>query len=321
MVDDSGVVIKDVLLRDGLQNLKAFIPTDLKIDLCRMIVATGITHIEFTSFVSPKAVPQFSDAAQVAQAVVQTVPSTVHLSALVPNLKGAQRALESGVRRLEFVMSVSESHNFNNVRRSTAESVEELRRILELQGQYPAMDVRAGMATVFGCPFEGKIPPVVVLDFIRQFYALGIRSVSIADTIGSANPKDVKEVCRLCIAEFPDVAFSIHLHNTRGLGAANAFAAFEGGIRLFDGAVGGLGGCPFAPGARGNVATEDLVYMFEDMGIRTGAQLGAVMAIARQLPDRISGARCASSILEAGPPKPLGAIPKPEGEQRWSTCA
>jgi hydroxymethylglutaryl-CoA lyase len=317
-VDDSNVMIREVLLRDGLQNLKDFIPTELKIELFRMIVASGITHIEFTSFVNPKAVPQFSDAAQVAQAVIPMAPPTVHLSALVPNLKGAQRALESGVRRLEFVMSVSESHNINNVRRSTAESIDELKRILELRAAYPTMDVGTGMATVFGCPFEGKTRPSVVLGFARQFYALGIRSMAIADTIGSGNPKEVKEVSRLCMTEFPDVTFSIHLHNTRGLAAANAFAAFEGGIRIFDGAIGGLGGCPFAPGARGNIATEDLVYMFEEMGIKTGIQLDSVLRIPKHLQSRIPGIRISSNILEAGLPQVLGSITKNGHAQAWS---
>jgi len=319
-MDGSNVVIKEVLLRDGLQNLSAFIPTDRKIELFQRIVGTGITHVEFTSFVNPKAVPQFADAAQVAQAVLPTVPSGVHLSALVPNLKGAQRALDSGVRRLEFVMSVSESHNFNNVRRTTAESMEELKRILELRAEYPMMDVRAGMATVFGCPFEGKIRPTVVLDFISGFYALGIRAMSIADTIGAGNPKEVKELSRLCIAEFPDVSFSIHLHNTRGLGAANAFAAFESGIRIFDGAIGGLGGCPFAPGARGNIATEDLIYMFEDMGIQTGTQLAAVIEVAHHLQDTIPSIRCSSHIAEVGLLKPLGAIGNSKDAQRRIAC-
>lgn len=316
-MDDGDVVIREVLLRDGLQNLKDFIPTELKIELFRMILGSGITHIEFTSFVNPKAVPQFADAAQVAQAIVPTAPRAIQLAALVPNLKGAQRALENGVRRLEFVMSVSESHNLSNVRRTTAESMEELRKILELRAQYPTMDVGAGMATVFGCPFEGKIRPTIVLGFARQFYALGIRSMALADTIGSGNPKEVKEVSRLCMTEFPDVTFSIHLHNTRGLGPANAFAAFESGIRTFDGAIGGLGGCPFAPGARGNIATEDLVYMFEDMGVKTGIRMDPVLGIAQHLRHRYPAIRFSSSILEAGVPKALGAIMKNADAQTW----
>jgi hydroxymethylglutaryl-CoA lyase len=181
------------------------------------------------------------------------------------------------------------------------------------------MDIGAGMATVFGCPFEGKISPTTVLGFTRQFYRLGIRSMAIADTIGSGNPKEVKEISRLCMAEFPDVTFSVHLHNTRGLGAANAFAAFESGIRIFDGAIGGLGGCPFAPGARGNVATEDLVYMFEGMGVATGIRMDAVLGIAGYLQSWNPAIRFSSNILEAGLPKILGAITTNERAQAWSS--
>jgi hydroxymethylglutaryl-CoA lyase len=198
-MDRSSVIIREVLLRDGLQNLKDFIPTDVKIELFRRLVAGGIRDIEFTAFVSPKAVPQFCDASQVARAVLSMKPEGVELSALIPNLKGAQLALENGVRRLNFVMSVSESHNISNVRRTTAESIDELIRILELKGKYPDMIVTAGMATVFGCPFEGKIDPKVVLRFVRRFYELGLRNMSIADTVGFGNPKEVREVCRLCV--------------------------------------------------------------------------------------------------------------------------
>lgn len=318
-MEDGNVVIREVLLRDGLQNLKDFIPTEKKIELLSMMIASGITEIEFTSFVSPKAVPQFADAGQMAHTVIPTTPPTVRLAALVPNLKGAQRALEHGVRNLEFVMSVSESHNLNNVRRSTTESIEELRKILDLQATYPTMHVRTGMATVFGCPFEGKIRPAIVLHFVRQFYSLGIRAMSIADTIGAGNPREVKEVSRLCRTEFPDVTLSVHLHNTRGLGLANAFSALEGGIRIFDGAIGGLGGCPFAPGARGNIATEDLVYMFEEMGIKTGTRAERVLGIAQYLRDQYPSIRFSSGLLEAGLPKVLGAVTKNGQPQSWNS--
>ena len=257
------VVIREVMLRDGLLNIVDFIPTESKIELFRLIVASGLKSVEVTSFVSPKAIPQFRDAAQVVQATAKMTPKGVEVSALIPNLKGAQLAVESGLRKVGLVMSVSESHNINNVRRTTAESIDELKRVLELRGKYPDLIVKAGMATVFGCPFEGKIKPEVTLGFIRQFYQLGIRDMSMADTVGFGNPKEVKEMSRLAVTEFPDVSFSIHLHNTRGLGLANSLAAYEAGIRVHDGAVGGLGGCPFAPGAKGNTSTEDLVFMFE----------------------------------------------------------
>ncbi len=317
-MESSPVFIRDVMMRDGLQNLTDFIPTDVKVQLFRLLTASGIRHIEFASFVNPRAVPQFADAAQVARAVLPMTPAGVEASTLVPNLKGARLALDSGVRRLAFVMSVSESHNLNNVRRSTAESVDELKRILELKEAFPDMIVDVGMACVFGCPFEGKISPKAVLRFIRQFYDLGIRGMAVADTVGFGNPREIQDTCRLCVSEFPDVLFSVHLHNTRGLGLANAVAAYESGIRIVDGAVGGLGGCPFAPGARGNTATEDLVYMFEAMGIPTGIRIDALLEVAHYFQSVKPGIRFSSNILEAGLPKYLGAIAKDGKEQRWS---
>ena len=312
------VVVREVMLRDGLQNIPEFIPTEAKIELFRLIVASGLKSLEVTSFVSPKAIPQFRDAAQVVQATSKMTPKGVEVSALIPNLKGAQLAAESGMRKVGLVMSVSESHNINNVRRTTAESVDELKRVLELREKYPDLVVKAGMATVFGCPFEGKIKPEVTLGFIRQFYQLGIRDMSIADTVGFGNPREVKEMSRLCLTEFPDVAFSIHLHNTRGLGLANSLAAYEAGIRVHDGAVGGLGGCPFAPGAKGNTSTEDLVFMFEEMGVKTGVNMEALLEASRYFQKVKKDVRYSSSIIEVWVPVFQGPITKDGSEQKWN---
>jgi len=312
------VVIREVMLRDGLQNIVDFIPTESKIELFRLIVASGLKSVEVTSFVSPKAIPQFRDAAQVVQATAKMTPKGVEVSALIPNLKGAQLAVESGMHKVGLVMSVSESHNINNVRRTTAESIDELKRVLELRGKYPDLIVKAGMATVFGCPFEGKIKPEVTLGFIRQFYKLGIRDMSMADTVGFGNPKEVKEMSRLAVTEFPDVSFSIHLHNTRGLGLANSLAAYEAGIRVHDGAVGGLGGCPFAPGAKGNTSTEDLVFMFEEMGVKTGVNMDALLEASRYFQKVKKDVRYSSSIIEVGVPVPKGPITKDGSEQKWN---
>jgi len=314
----TGVVIREVMLRDGLQNILDFIPTEAKIELFRLIVASGLRSIEITSFVSPKAIPQFRDAGQLAQAALKMKPEGVEISALIPNLKGAQLAVENGVRKVGFVMSVSESHNINNVKRTTAESIEELKKTLELREKYPDLIVKAGLASVFGCPFEGKIKPEVTLNFIRQFYHLGIRDMSMADTVGFGNPREVKETCRLCLTEFPDVTFSIHLHNTRGLGLANSLAAFESGIRIHDGAIGGLGGCPFAPGAKGNTSTEDLVFMFEEMGVSTGVKMETLMEASRYFQSVKNDVRFSSSILEVGVPAPKGPITKEGFEQKWN---
>lgn len=312
------IIIKDVSLRDGLQNIRDFIPTTAKIELFRRLAESGLRKIEITSFVNPKAVPQFQDAAQVAREILMISPAKVEISALVPNLKGAELALQNGVRNIGFVISVSESHNISNVRRTTAESMEELKKILELRAIYPEMQIKVGMSTVFGCPFEGKIPPQVTLNFVRKFYELGIREISLSDTVGFGNPKEVKETCRLCLQEFPEVTFSVHLHNTRGLGLANSLAAFEVGIRIHDGAIGGLGGCPFAPGAKGNTATEDLVFMFEEMGVPTGINIELLLDACRYLQSVKKDLTFASSILEVGVPVPRGPITKEGFEQKWS---
>ena len=313
-----GVIIRDVMLRDGLQNIPEFIPTEAKIELFRLIVASGIRNLQVTSFVSPKAVPQFKDAAQMARAALKMRPEGVEVSALVPNLKGAENALESGIRKLGLVISVSESHNLSNVRRTTAESIDELKKILALKEKVPDLKVRIGMATVFGCPFEGKIKPQVTLNFVRQFYKLGLRDMALSDTVGFGNPREVKEVCQPCRAEFPDVSFAVHLHNTRGLGLANSLAAYECGIRIHDGAVGGLGGCPFAPGAKGNTSTEDLVFMFEEMGVDTGVEMEALLEASRYFQKVKKDVRYSSSIIEVGIPVPKGAITKDGSEQKWN---
>lgn len=312
------IIIKDVSLRDGLQNIRDFIPTEAKIELFRRLAASGLRKIEITSFVNPKAVPQFQDAAQVAKEILKTNSPRVEISALVPNLKGAELALQSGITHLGLVISVSESHNISNVRRTTAESIEELKRILGLKENYPHLKIKVGMATVFGCPFEGKIPVQVTLNFVRQFYELGIREMSLSDTVGFGNPKEVKETCRLCLQEFPEVTFSVHLHNTRGLGLANSLAAYETGIRIHDGAIGGLGGCPFAPGAKGNTATEDLVFMFEEMGVSTGIKIEPLLEACRYFQNVKKDVVFASSILEVGIPAPRGPITKEGFEQKWS---
>lgn len=312
------IEIKEVMLRDGLQNIPEFIPTESKLELFRMIVKSGLRNIEVTSFVSPKAIPQFCDAPQMVQSLLKIKPEGVKVSALVPNLKGAQNAIANGMRELGFVMSVSESHNINNVRRTRLESVEELKRILELTKGYPDLKIAAGMATVFGCPFEGKIKPEVTLGFIHQFAKLGIRQMTISDTVGFGNPAEVKEMCRLCLKEFPEVTFGVHLHNTRGLGLANSLAACEAGIRIHDGAIGGLGGCPFAPGAKGNTSTEDMVFMFEEMGVRTGVDLNTLLEASGYFKKVKQNVIYSSSILEVGVPVAKGAVTKDGSKQKWN---
>jgi hydroxymethylglutaryl-CoA lyase len=309
------VVIREVMLRDGLQNLAEFVPTEVKVGIYERLIQSGVRDVEFTSFVNPKAVPQFQDAGEFARQVVARTSSKATASALVPNLKGAQLALESGVRNLVFVMSVSQSHNLNNVRRTPAESVAEAKKIWDLKGSYPGTTVKISLATVFGCPFEGKTKPEATLSYVREYYGLGFRDISLADTVGYGNPREIQEVCGLCLKEFPDVTFGVHLHNTRGLGLANSFAAYETGIRIIDGAIGGLGGCPFAPGASGNTSTEDLVFMFEEMGVKTGIDLNLLFEVSRYFQSRKQDVCFTSSLLRAGIPAPKGAITRFGGEQ------
>jgi hydroxymethylglutaryl-CoA lyase len=312
------VVIREVMLRDGLQNIAEFIPTQVKVGIYERLIKSGIRDVEFTSFVNPKAVPQFQDAGEFARQVIARKPAGSVASALIPNLKGAQLALESGVRNLVFVMSVSESHNINNVRRTRAESVSEAKKIWEMRKAYPEMAVKISLATVFGCPFEGKIKPEITLSFVREYYQLGFRDMSLADTVGYGNPREIQEVCGLCSKEFPDVTFGIHLHNTRGLGLANSFAAYEAGVRIIDGAIGGLGGCPFAPGASGNTSTEDLVFMFEEMGVKTGIDLKTLLEVSAYFQSTKKDVCFTSSILKVGVPAPRGAIGKDASAQVWN---
>ncbi len=312
------VNIREVMLRDGLQNIPEFIPTEVKIGVFERMVASGIRDIEFTSFVNPKAIPQFQDAGEFARKIIALKPPEASVSALVPNLKGAQMALENGVRNLVFVMSVSESHNISNVRRTREESVDELKRILDLRQTYADVKVKGSFATVFGCPFEGKTKPETTVHFVSRYYDLGIRDISLADTVGFGNPREIKEICGLCTRQFPEITFGIHLHNTRGLGLANSLAAFESGIRTHDGAVGGLGGCPFAPGASGNTATEDLVFMFEEMGVRTGVDMKALLEVSKYFQSKKKDVCYTSSILKVGVPAPRGAIAKDGSAQAWN---
>ncbi|MCX5913568.1 MAG: hydroxymethylglutaryl-CoA lyase, partial [Deltaproteobacteria bacterium] len=258
-------------------------------------------------------------AGEFARKVIALKPTGTVASALVPNLRGAQLALESGVRNLVFVMSVSESHNINNVRRTPAESVSEAKKIWEMGKAYPEMTVKISLATVFGCPFEGKIKPEATLSFVREYYQLGFRDMSLADTVGYGNPREIQEVCGLCRKEFPDVTFGIHLHNTRGLGLANSFAAYEAGVRIIDGAIGGLGGCPFAPGASGNTSTEDLVFMFEERGVKTGIDLELLFEVGRYFQSMKKDVCFTSSILKVGVPAPSGAIRKDGSAQVWNS--
>lgn len=274
------VRIIDVCPRDGLQNLKTFVPTETKKRIIDALLDTGVKYIEATSFVSSKAVPQMADAAEIAAYALEKASPDTHISALAPNMRGARAAWDAGIREISFVMSVSESHNKANINRTCQQSLETLAEVLE---GLPDMRVTAAFAVVFGCPFEGEVPLDRTLGMLEQAAGLGIKSVTLSDTIGVAIPTQVFTVVETVRSAFPQLDIGLHMHDTHGMGAANAFAALLAGVTRFDSATGGLGGCPFAPGAAGNTATEDLVNMFERMGVRTGIRLDGLVSLAQYI--------------------------------------
>ncbi len=297
--------INEVAPRDGFQSEERFIPTEQKIALIDALTATGIARIEATSFVSPKAIPNLRDAADVVSAIQRR--EGVDVTVLVPNLKGAERALACGVDEINLVMSASNAHGRANLRMTPEESLTQFGAILQaVRGS--GVFINASLSTTFGCPFEGKVPEARVLSLVEQQLALGVEGVTLCDTTGVANPAQVEALCRQVLERFPDVPFTLHFHNTRGMGLANALAAWKAGITRFDASLGGLGGCPFAPGATGNVCTEDLVHMFEQMDVATGVNLPALLDISATLPALI-GHETPGQVVKAGSADRRYALP------------
>lgn len=286
------VSIVEVGPRDGFQAVKPFIPTQTKIALARKLADSGLRRIEIGSFVSPTALPQMSDIRDLLAAM--RGDSRIELSVLVPNLRGAELALASGVDNLVYVISASQSHNQSNVRRSVEASLDEMRtllRDLKPQGRF-----RFNLATAFDCPFEGTTPPERVLDIVAQALEMAPQAeVCLCDTTGKAIPVQVAELFRACAERFGPRAWAYHAHDTYGLGLASSLAAYQEGVRVFDAAVGGLGGCPFAPGATGNIATEDLVFLFETSGLSTGVALGPLIEAA-SLAETLEGGQTGGHI-------------------------
>lgn len=301
MAKPEKVEIVEVGPRDGLQNLQFYVETGKKVQLIRLLAESGIRAIEATSFVHPRAIPQFRDAAETI-AGIKGLPG-VKIIALVPNLVGAQRALAAGVQEISFVFSISASHNRNNVNKTPGESLEELRQIFELPGMGTRWMIRVNLATSFGCPFEGILPDERVYDYVDEVVDMGAKDIALADTVGYGNPAQVRRIVSNCLKRYPERHFIIHLHNTRGLGLANALAAYEAGLRTFDSAIGGLGGCPYAPGATGNISTEDLVFMFEGMGVKTGIRFPELFKAGQYLREIVPGVELSSGVLKAGLPK------------------
>jgi hydroxymethylglutaryl-CoA lyase len=302
---DSLVQIREVGLRDGLQMVRTILTSAQKLEWCRCMVDAGVTDIEVTSFVPPKIVPQFADAVDVASGALKI--DGLHAAALVPNLKGAQRAFEVGLGKVHFVLSASNEHNLKNVRRSTAESVEDFARIVAARDESDVPHVRgielgAGIATAFGCTISGKVDEQTVLDLVDTLLEAGAGEITIADTVGYANPGQVRALMRRVCAMAGRVPVACHFHDTRGLGLANVLAALDAGVRRFDASLGGLGGCPFAPNATGNINTEDTVFLLESEGMRTGVDIGKLLAIREKIAAWLPGEPFTGAIARAGLP-------------------
>jgi len=290
------ISVREVGPRDGLQNEDP-VPTDAKIELIDRLSGTGVARIEAVSFVRPEAIPQMADASEVWQGITRA-PS-VRYSALVPNLRGAIRALDSGLTELEAVVSASDTHNRANVRRGTAESLDDIAVIIDTAHQRGA-SCQVVVSTAWGCPYEGDVPVSRVVRVASRALDDGADSISFGDTTGMATPRRVRELVGEFRSAHPGVPLNLHFHNTRGTGLANVLTALELGVADFDASVGGLGGCPYAPGATGNIATEELVHMVEDMGVATGIDLAAMIDAAADA-ERIIGRRLPSQVLRAGP--------------------
>jgi hydroxymethylglutaryl-CoA lyase len=290
------ISVREVGPRDGLQNEQP-VSTQAKIELIDRLSTTGVQRIEAVSFVRPDAIPQMADADAVWNGIERS--SGIRYSALVPNLRGAVRALDSGLREIEAVVSASDTHNRKNVNRSTAESLDDIGRIIALAHDRGA-SCQVIVSTAWGCPYEGDVPVERVVATASRAVADGADTISFGDTTGMATPGRVQALVGEFRSAHPDVGLNLHFHNTRGTGLANVLSALELGVADFDASVGGLGGCPYAPGATGNIATEELVHMVEDMGVGTGIDLEA-MIDAAAVAEHIIGRQLPSQVLRAGP--------------------
>ncbi|MGH7393629.1 MAG: hydroxymethylglutaryl-CoA lyase [Candidatus Rokuibacteriota bacterium] len=290
------VTICEVGPRDGFQIEPEFIPTPQKVEVVDLLAGAGLPRIEVTSFVHPKVVPQTRDAEEV-MARIRRRPGTRY-SALVPNDKGAVRAVDAGVDEIHTVLSASESHNLANVNMTIAESVEKLRAVMQV-AERARVPVGCGISTSFGCPFEGPVPLARLDSVVGRLVDIGARAIGLADTTGMANPRQVQGVLEHLMARFPGIEWTLHTHDTRAMAIPNILAALEYGVTHVDASIGGLGGCPFAPGASGNVCTEDLVHCLHAMGVETGVDLDRLVAVSRRVQE-IVGRALPGQIVKAG---------------------
>ena len=307
------VFISEVAPRDGLQMEPRFIETADKVAFVDRLSQLGLSRIEVTSFVSPKAVPHLRDAEQVMRGI-RRAPGVTY-AALVPNLRGCERALSCAVDEVSLVMSASELHNRANMRMSCEQSLEQFRAVVDrCRGAALKVKVTGTVATAFGCPFEGEVSLSRTLWAAMQYVQMGMDGVTLADTTGMADPRQVARTVRAFLAAFPGTPLTVHFHNTRSMGFANVLAALDEGATRFDASLGGIGGCPFAPGASGNIATEDVVHMLESMGIDTGVNLDGLLAVARAFPSLL-GHEVPGQVVRAGKRTDLHPLPPAGGNQ------
>ena len=298
------IYFNEVATRDGFQIEPQFIPTDAKVALVDTLSDCGYAKIEVTSFTSPKAIPMLRDAEEV-MGRIRRVPGVAY-TVLVPNMRGAERALESRADELNLVMSVSETHNLANLRMPRDKSFAALAEVMTYASDRTPINI--SLSCAFGCPMEGGVAQDVVLHWAARFDHLGIRGLTICDTTGMAHPAQVSRMAEVLLQRFPKLQLTMHFHNTRGMGLANVLAAVQGGIERFDGSLGGLGGCPYAPGASGNVCSEDAIHMLDEMGYDTGIDLVKLLAVARQLPHFV-GHDVPGQVAKAGRITDLHAAP------------
>lgn len=299
------VFVREVGPRDGLQAEDGWVETEDKVRLINRLSRCGFQRIEATSFVHPKAIPQLRDAEQI-MAGLERVP-WVRYECIVPNAKGAERAVRAGVDKIGLFISATETHNQSNVRMSIADSLHQIRGVVDVATE-AGVSLKGSVSVAFGCPYEGEVLIDQVFRVIRGYYELGIREILLGDTTGMGNPVQAGRMVRAIQREFPDVALTLHFHDTRGTGLANVLAGLEAGVQQYDSSVGGLGGCPYAPGATGNIATEDLVYMLEEMGVRTGIDIDRLLECARFARELVDH-DLPSHVLKAGKRTELASPP------------
>ena len=305
MENKPAVILTEVCPRDGFQSVSEWIPTETKVAIINKLIDCGFKQLEVTSFVHPKAIPQLKDSDEVLQQIKRS--DDVKLRALVPNVRGLERAIAARVDKVKLMLSATDSHSISNANCTTIEALEKYEPLIE-RAKESGMGVSGSISVAFGCPFEGDVPVERLAMICERYEAFGITQISLADTTGMANPAKIKRNVRALREQFPNITFSLHLHNTRGMAFANAVAGYEEGIIDFDSSTGGLGGCPYAPGASGNIATEDLLHGFEEMGIETNLSIDQVLDAAKYIQKLLPQA-VDSFLLKAGKCSDLSARP------------